>query len=164
MQGNTRSYKPKFALGLKKNVTKRRTSNIEEVMERVDTSVEGGFRGEPLIEVSPVTTRLEEGNFPFRLSEEEVEESNRIRQENTVRTNEISEEGLPNTMDHLRGGGVPPPIVQIIPIDLLVRPQDLPIVVSQGLVSVDVPSNLPKFYGMKDEVPSRHMVHDLLKR
>ena len=39
----------------------------------------------------------------------------------------------------------------------LVRPRGLPIIVPQGLVLVDIPSNLSKYYGTKDEDPSRHM-------
>lgn len=40
MQGITRSRKPKLELGLKKNITKRRASNIEEIVEGVGTSIE----------------------------------------------------------------------------------------------------------------------------
>ena len=79
MQRITRSRKPKLELGLKKNITRRRTSNLEEVVEGVGTSVKGGFRGELLVEVSPVTTRLEEGDTPSLFSEELVEEPNRTR-------------------------------------------------------------------------------------
>ena len=43
------------------------------------------------------------------------------------------------------------------PIDPLVRPRGLPIVVPQNLAAVDMPSYLFKFYGIKDEDPSRHM-------
>ena len=75
MQGNMRSQKPKLTLGLKINVTKRTTSYIEEV-EGVENSIENSLTVEPLIEVSPIPTRLEKENFPSRLSEEEVEESN----------------------------------------------------------------------------------------
>ena len=60
-------------------------------------------------------------------------------------------------MDELGEGGIPPPILPIPPIDPLVRPRGLPIIVPQGLPSLDIPSNLPKFYGTKDEDPSRHM-------
>ena len=157
MQENTRSQKATLVLGLKKNVTKRRSSNIEEVVEGVGTSVEGGFRGEPLIEVSPVNTQLTEGNIPSLLSEELVEEPNRTREESSVSIRESSEGGLQNTMDPLGGGGIPPPILSILPIDPLVRPRGVPIIVPQGLPSLDIPSNLPKFYGTKDEDPSRHM-------
>ena len=48
-----------------------------------------------------------------------------------------------------------PPL--ILPIDPLVRPWGLPILVPQNLVAVDMPSYLPKFYGTKYEDPSRHM-------
>ena len=43
------------------------------------------------------------------------------------------------------------------PIDSLVRLRSLPILVPQNLAAVDMPSNLPKFWGTKDEDPSRHM-------
>ena len=48
-----------------------------------------------------------------------------------------------------------PPIVE--PIDPLVRPRGLPILVPQDLAALDMLSNLPKFWGTKDEDPSRHM-------
>ena len=58
------------------------------------------------------------------------------------------------TMVQEGGGGAPPPNP---PIDPLVRPRGFPIVVPRNLVAVDMPSNLPKFWGTKDEDPSRHM-------
>ena len=124
------------------------------MVEGVGTSVEGGFRGEPLIEV---ITRLEEGNFPSLLSEELVEEPNRTRKKSSVSTRISSEGGLQNTMDPLGASGILPPILPIPPIDPLVRPRGLPIIVPQGLPSLDMPSNIPRFYGTKDEDPSRHM-------
>ena len=63
-------------------------------------------------------------------------------------------------MDSLGGGEIPPPVPSLPlfpPIDPLVRSKGLPIIVPQGLVSVDIPSNLPNFYGTKDEDPSRHI-------
>ena len=60
-------------------------------------------------------------------------------------------------MDPLGRGGIPPSIPHFPPIDPLVRPRGLPIIVSQGLPSVDIPSNLPTFYGTKNEDPSRHI-------
>ena len=62
------------------------------------------------------------------------------------------------TMAH-GGDGKPsiPPVPPMEPIDPLVRPRGLPILVPQNLAAVDMPSHLPKFYGTKDEVPSRHM-------
>ncbi|OAE23929.1 hypothetical protein AXG93_1217s1410 [Marchantia polymorpha subsp. ruderalis] len=52
------------------------------------------------------------------------------------------------------GSAAPPPNTLIDP---LVRPRGLPIHVPQNLATVVVSSNLPKFYGTKDEDPSRHM-------
>ena len=62
----------------------------------------------------------------------------------------------PITMDGDRGMD-PPLIPPIPPIDPLVRPRGLPIVVPQNLQAVDIPSHLPKFYVTKDEDPSRHV-------
>ena len=53
-------------------------------------------------------------------------------------------------MDPNGGIGGPPPIPPmppVPPIDPLVRPGGLPILVPQNLVAIDMPSNLPKFYG-----------------
>ena len=128
-------------------------SKIEEVIEGIDISIEGSLSVEPLIGVSLIPTRLEKRNFPSRLSEE----SNSIRQKNIVSTSGTSGEGQPNTMDHLEGCEIPPPIASFSPIDPLVRPRGLPIIVPQELVSVYILSNLPKFYETKDEDLSRHM-------
>ena len=66
----------------------------------------------------------------------------------------MRKEGSPVTMNLRKRGRIPP---SIPPIDPLVRPRGIPIVVPQGLVAVDMPSYLSKFYGTKDEDPSRHM-------
>ena len=164
MQENTRSQKPKLALGLKKNVTKHKLSNIEEVVEGVDVSIEGSLNIESLIsqlvEVLPIPTQFEEENLSSELNKEIINEFYRIRQEDFVSTSASSEGGSPSTIDSLGGGGIPPPIPSLPPfppIDPLVRRRGLPIIVPQGLVSVDIPSNLSKFYGTKNEDLSRHM-------
>ena len=80
-----------------------------------------------------------------------------------METSEVRREGSPITMNPPGGGGIPPlishiPPIPLIPhIDPLVRRRTLPVVVPQGLVAVDMPSHQPKFYGTKDEDPSRHM-------
>ena len=66
------------------------------------------------------------------------------------------ENDIPVTKDQDRGLD-PPLIPPMSLIDPLVRPRGLPIVVPQNLPAVDMPSHLPKFYGTKDEDPSRHM-------
>ena len=108
----------------------------------------------PLVEVVEVHTQIDEEDLPSTLSEEIFEEANIIRKEIFEST---SEDGSPITMDPPGGGGISPPIPHFPPIDLLVRPRGLPIIVPQGLESVDIPSNILKFYGTKDEDPSRHM-------
>ena len=75
MQGNTRSQKPKLALGLKNNITKGKLFNIEEVVDGVDVSIEGSLTVEPLMEVLPITVQLEEENLPFQLGKGVIEES-----------------------------------------------------------------------------------------
>ena len=55
------------------------------------------------------------------------------------------------------GGGGPPPPQLVPPIDPLVRPRGLPILIPQNLVANDMSANLPKFYGTRDDDPSRHM-------
>ena len=63
-------------------------------------------------------------------------------------------------MDPNGGRGSPLPIPPIPPIDPLVRPRGLSILVSQNLVAIDMPSNLPKFYGTRNDDPSRHMLNE----
>ena len=65
-------------------------------------------------------------------------------------------EDTPVTMDQERGIDLPP-IPPMPPIDPLVRPRGLPFVVPQNLAVVNMPFHLPKFYGTKDEDPSRHI-------
>ena len=104
-------------------------------------------------------THIEEEEFSSNLSGETVEETNIVREIFFVETNEVRGKGSHVTMDPPG----PPPIFLMPsishspPIGPLVRPRGLRIVVSQGLVAVDMPSHLPKFYGIKDEDPSRHM-------
>lgn len=51
-------------------------------------------------------------------------------------------------------GGGPPPMA---PTNPFVKARNLPILVPQSLVVVDMSSHVSKFYGTKDEDPSRHM-------
>ena len=53
------------------------------------------------------------------------------------------------------GGGGPPPPPH--PINPLVQPRGLPIVVPAGLVATAIPPNLPLFRGTKNEDPSMHV-------
>ena len=53
----------------------------------------------------------------------------------------------------------PPPLDPPLgePIDPFVRSKDPLILVPRDLTALDMPSNLPQFWGTKDEDPSRHM-------
>ena len=53
--------------------------------------------------------------------------------------------------------GGPPPAPSVPPIDPLVRPRGLPILVPQNLVATDMTANLPKFYRTRVDDSSRHM-------
>jgi hypothetical protein len=56
------------------------------------------------------------------------------------------------------GGGMdssPTPLIP--PIDSLVRPRGLPVLVLQNLAAVNMPSHLPKFDETNDEDPYRYM-------
>ena len=101
--------------------------------------------------------QIEEEDLPSNLSGETSKETNIVREEVFVETSKVRGEGSSVTMDLPGGGGIPPPIPPILPIDLWVRPMGLPIVIPRGLVAVDLPSHLPKFYVIKDEDPSKHM-------
>lgn len=56
---------------------------------------------------------------------------------------------MANPADHMEA----PPL---LPINSLVRPNGLPILLPRNLAVLDIPSNLPKFWGTKDE-DSRHI-------
>ena len=85
---------------------------------------------------------------------EEVEE--RISTE--VEEAEEVEVEPPAMMNPPSGGrGRPPPSPPGPPIHPLVRPRGLPIRVPHNLIPLDMPIDLPKFYGTRDDDPSRHM-------
>ena len=64
--------KPKLTLRLKKNVIKYRLCNIDEVVQGVDVSIEGGLNVKPLInplvEISLTPTQFQEENLLPKLS------------------------------------------------------------------------------------------------
>ena len=158
MQGKTRSLKPSLVLGLDKVTRRKRLSMINEVVEEVDVKLESWMNVKPSVSLLlgelGLKAQLEKEEIPSKLSGETSLEIYTSREEIPIDLDRQVGEGSPVTMDPGHGGGAPPPIPLIVP---LVRPRDLPIMVPQGLVAVDMPSHLPKFYGTKDEDPSRHM-------
>ena len=110
----------------------------------------------PLLETLELEAQLEKDAIPSKLSDETSSETYTFGKEILVGIDREVKEDTPVIMDQDRGPD-PPPIPPMPPIDPLVMPRGLPIVVPQNLPAVDMPSHLPKFYGTKDEDPSRHM-------
>ena len=160
MQGKTRSQKPSLIVGLEKSSRRRRLSRISEVVEEVDVRLESCLNVEssvsPLLETLELEAQLEKEATPSKLSGETSSDTYTFGKEIPVGIDKEVRKYTSVTMDQERGPD-PPPIPPMPPIDPLVRPRGLPIVVPQNLPAVDMPSHLPKFYGTKDEDPSRHM-------
>ena len=162
MQGNTRSQKPSLILGINKVTRRRKLSRISKVVEEVDIRLESCLNVKPsvssLSETLEVEAQLEREATPSKLSGETSSKTNTFREGTLIGIDRDTEVNTSVIMDP-RGGRDPliPPVPPIDPIDPLVRPRSLPIVVLQNLPAMDMPSHLPKFYGTKDEDPSRHM-------
>ena len=110
----------------------------------------------PLLETLELEAQLEKQATPCKLSGETSSETYTFGKEISVGIDRDVEEDTQVTMNQDHGLD-PPPIPPMPPIDPLVRPRGLSIVVPQNLPAVEMPSHLPKFYGIKDEDPSRHM-------
>ena len=160
MQGKTRSQKPSLTFGLDKVTRRKRLSRISEVVEEVDVRLESYLNVEPivspLLETLRVEAQLEKWATPSKLSGETSSEIYTFRKEIPVEIDREVGDDTPVIMAEERGMD-PPPILPMPSIDPLVRPRGLPIVVLQNLVTMDMPSHLPKFCETKDEYPSRHM-------
>ena len=160
IQGKIRSQKPSLTLGLDKFTRRRRLFRISEVVEEVDVKLESCLNVEssvsPLLETIELEAQLGKEGTPSKLSGETSSGTYTFGKEIPVGIDRKIGEDTPVTMDQDRDPD-PPPIPPMPPIDPLVRPRGLPIVVPQNLPEVNMPSHLPKFYGTKDEDPSRHM-------
>jgi hypothetical protein len=97
-----------------------------------------------LLESPKVKTQQKRNKSPYRLRGEKSIET---EQDNVIKVEEATMSAPPPRPE-------PPPFE---PIDPLVRPRGLPILVPRDLAALDMPSNLPKFWVTKDEDPSRHM-------
>ena len=129
---------------------------VEEVEVRLESSLNVEPSVSPLLETLEVEAQLEKEVTPSKLNGETSSKTYTFRKEIPVGIDREVGEDIPVTMDQKRGMD-PPPIPLMPPIDPLVRLRGLPIVVLQNLAAVNMPSLLPKFYGTKDEDPSRHM-------
>ena len=101
-----------------------------------------------LLETLEVEAQLEKKTIPSMLSGEISSEDYSFTKEILIDIDKEVGEDTPVNMDQDRG-------VDSLPIGPLVRLRGLPIEVPQNLHAVDMPSYLPKFYGTKDEDPSK---------
>jgi hypothetical protein len=130
-------------------------------VEDVEVKLENCLNVEPI--VSPLSGTLEVGNqleektTPSKLSQETPLETETVWEEIPIEIDREVGVDTSVTMAQEGGGMDPLPVPPIDPIDQLVRPRGLPILVPQNLAAEDMPSHLPKFYGIKDENPSKHM-------
>ena len=145
---------------LKKSTQKRRSSKISGELGEVDVRVKSCLNVEPsvrlLLDTLEPEAQLEKEATPSKLKGKISSENYTLREELLIEVDKGLLDSAPVTMDPDRGMDVPS-IPPIPPIDPLVRLRGLPIVVSQNLQAVDIPFHLPKFYGTKDEDPSRYM-------
>ena len=145
---------------IEKSTRKRRSSRISDRLEQDDVRIESCLNVEPktrsILDTVELGAQLEHEIIPSKLSGEISSENYTPREEFLIGVDRGLLDSSPITMDGDRGLD-PPLIPPIPPIDPLVRPRGLPIVVPQNLQAVDIPSHLPKFYGTKNEDPSRHM-------
>ena len=160
MQDKTQFQKPSLIVGLEKSIRWRRLSRISEVVEKIDVRLKSCLNIEssisPLLETLGLEAQLGKEATPSKLNGETSPDTCTFGEEIPVGIDREVENDIPVIMNQDRGSD-PPPIPPMPPIDPLVRPRGLPIVVPQNLPAVDMPSHLPKFYGTKDEDPSRHM-------
>ena len=110
-----------------------------------------------MIEKVEVGPRRKKDVGPSKSSGGKDTETETEREEIPIEVEEEVEAEPPATMNSNGGGGGPPLAPPIPPIDPVVRPRGLPILVPQNLVATDMPSNLPKFYETRDDDPSRNM-------
>jgi hypothetical protein len=133
---------------------------ISEVVEELNVRLESGLNVEPsvspLLETLGVEAQLEKDATHSKLSGETSLKTYTFREEIPIDIDREVGEDTPVTISEERGMD-PPPIPPMSSIDPLVRPRGLPIVVPQNLAAMNMPYHFPKFYGTKDEEPSRHM-------
>ena len=148
MHARTRSQKPTLVGDLEK-VAKKKKSKKEVVVGpqsgggTAKGSEEGEIRSSPLI--SPKTKNQQGGaKGSSQQGSEKLRETERDDKVELGGATMVAPPPPPN-----------PPLGE--PIDSLVIPRGLPILVPRDLAALDMPSNLPKFWGTNDEDPSRHM-------
>ena len=158
MRGKTRAHKPELELGLDKVTCRKRLTIISEIVEEIEVRLESCLNVEPIVSLLLGTlerdAQLDEEAIPSKLNSETSSETDTVEKELLIEVDRRKGVNIHVTMTQDGEGGCPPPMP---PIDPLLKPRGLPIMVPQNLTAVDIPSHLPKFNGIKDEDPSRHM-------
>ena len=158
MHVRTRSQKSVLALGLEQARCRKRLQRIIEVIKEVDNKGEGcrdvGGARDQLLGDLEIRAQREKEATSYQSKDDIVLKTETNGREALLEAGSEVEVDTPIiTMAQEREKGAPP----IPPIDPLVKPRGLLIMVLRNLAAVDMPSNLPKFWGTKDEDPSRHM-------
>ena len=163
MYKSTRSKKPGSEAGIETNTRKKKVRKSEEVAEksisRTESWVEVELGKEDYTPEVALERRQEEDVAPSESSGEEDAETEEFEKENPIEVEEAEEVEVepPAMINPLDGGaGGPPPPPPGAPIPQFIRPRGLPILVPQNLVPIEMPPDLPKFYGTRDDDPSRH--------
>ena len=167
MHKSTRSKKPGLEAGIETSTRKKKVGKSDEVAEksisRTESWVEVEVDKEDHTPEVALEHRREEDVGPSESVGEKDAETEEVEEESPIEVEEEKEVKVepPKTMNPPHppdgGGGGPPPPPPGPPIQPFVRPRGLPIWVPQYLVSMEMPLDLPKFYGTRDDDPSRHM-------
>ena len=162
MQRSTRSQKPGLEAGIETSVRKKKASKTNEVVKKLISKMESWVEVELSKEIHApevvIEHRQEEDVGPSESIGEKGAETEEFGDGIPIEVEEEVEVQPPVTMNPPNGrGGGPPPPQPMPPIDPLVKPRGLPLLDPHNLVPQDMPAGLPKFSGMRDDNPSRHM-------
>ena len=165
MQRSTRSQKPGLEAGIEPSARKKKVSKSDEVEEKSISRTKSWVEVELGKEVHAPKVALEHQQEKDVGPSESVYEKDAETEEFEERISTVVEEveevevEPPATMNPPSGGGGggPPPPSPGPQIQPFVRPRGLPIWVPQNLIPLDMPPDLPKFYGTRDDDPSRHI-------
>ena len=135
-----------------------RVKNVEKTIELVEELVK--------LESEKCKTKASTSdNISSEEISEEINSSSKVspsskKIESISDTNSTDSDSLPTTpgtLDHDRLSDEMDDLNPPDPIDLMMRPRGLPIVVPRNLREIPIPTNLPKFSGSRHEDPTAHV-------
>ena len=162
MQRSTRSQKPRLEAGIETSARKKKVSRTSEALKssisRTESWVDVELNKEIHAPEVVIEHRQEKDVGPSESIGKKDAETEELREGIPVEVEEeVEVEPLVTMNSPSGGGGGPPPPHPMPPIDPLVRPRGLPIRVPPNLAPRDMSVNLLKFYGTRDDDPSRQM-------